>query len=445
MAAVALLAGCGSDKSSIDSSTTASSTAVTGSTETLARAPSTTATPTSSTIPTQDVRVVYVAQGGAWLWAESGERRQLIDGDVAAALPDRVGGLVYQMIPKGQWAADPDPSAVWAARWSWRGVGSPEPILWRPELGEPVVAVEAPADGKVELVDVALADGHTLVAYVRTHYIGVIASAEGENPWWDAAIAELVVKDLFTDAEQVVYEQSVGWEYDALVPSLGDEEVAVVVHPYGGDVPSLLRYRFDGTVVGPARSPSQCASYCEMVADAPPSGPTLAMAVRAGASPGIVVEIVDRRSGSVVTSATLASDGLPRAVDTAGGRALVSVEVPEAIERSSWPTLRRGDEGEWVRVLQQLLPSDEYLMPDGRFGQATEAAVLALQSEYGLPQTGVVGEAEHRLLAGGIGRLDQPVVVEADGSMRTLDVFPTDGVIPVVRWGVGPTVVLWSE
>ena len=90
MAAVALLAGCGSDKSSIDSSTTASSTAVTGSTETLAPAPSTTATPTSSTIPTQDVRVVYVAQGGAWLWAESGERQQLIDGDVAAALPDRV-------------------------------------------------------------------------------------------------------------------------------------------------------------------------------------------------------------------------------------------------------------------------------------------------------------------------------------------------------------------
>ena len=53
------------------------------------------------------------------------------------------------------------------------------------------------------------------------------------------------------------------------------------------------------------------------------------------------------------------------------------IEVPEAIERSSWPSRRRGEEGGWVRVLQQLRPSDGHLMAGGRFGQATDAAGLA--------------------------------------------------------------------
>ncbi len=62
--------------------------------------------------------------------------------------------------------------------------------------------------------------------------------------------------------------------------------------------------------------------------------------------------------------------------------------------------LQTGDTGDKVRQLQYMLsvlsayiPAIPPVTVDGVFGQATRAAVLAAQRRFGLPETGVVGEA----------------------------------------------------
>jgi hypothetical protein len=54
--------------------------------------------------------------------------------------------------------------------------------------------------------------------------------------------------------------------------------------------------------------------------------------------------------------------------------------------------LRRGDDGEWVTYLQQLLMDFGYYtgVLDGDYGGGTERAVRAFQVAYQLPETGVV-------------------------------------------------------
>ncbi|MEA5573145.1 peptidoglycan-binding domain-containing protein [Calothrix sp. UHCC 0171] len=59
---------------------------------------------------------------------------------------------------------------------------------------------------------------------------------------------------------------------------------------------------------------------------------------------------------------------------------------------SSLPTLRFGDFGQSVRVLQRLLRSNGYpISIDGSFGPVTESAVRAFQSRRGLVVDGIVG------------------------------------------------------
>lgn len=66
------------------------------------------------------------------------------------------------------------------------------------------------------------------------------------------------------------------------------------------------------------------------------------------------------------------------------------------------PTLRRGDNNEYVRVMQQYLVNNGYsLKPtktaangcDGIFGADTEATLIAFQAEHGLPTDGVCDAA----------------------------------------------------
>jgi peptidoglycan hydrolase-like protein with peptidoglycan-binding domain len=66
------------------------------------------------------------------------------------------------------------------------------------------------------------------------------------------------------------------------------------------------------------------------------------------------------------------------------------------------PALRRGDSGEWVEYLQRLLVNAGYSPGtiDGEFGDATEQAVVSVQSSYGLTADGVVGPATWTLLTG---------------------------------------------
>src|SRR5690606_24889874 len=57
----------------------------------------------------------------------------------------------------------------------------------------------------------------------------------------------------------------------------------------------------------------------------------------------------------------------------------------------SWPTVRRGDQGERVRTVQYLLRQHgDSLTADGAFGPMTEAAVRDFQSKRGLAVTGIV-------------------------------------------------------
>ena len=58
------------------------------------------------------------------------------------------------------------------------------------------------------------------------------------------------------------------------------------------------------------------------------------------------------------------------------------------------PTLRKGDAGEDVKRLQELLNGYGYkLDPDGKFGPATEGAVKAFQQGHSLKADGIVGPA----------------------------------------------------
>ena len=64
------------------------------------------------------------------------------------------------------------------------------------------------------------------------------------------------------------------------------------------------------------------------------------------------------------------------------------------------PTLRFGDRGSAVRVLQRLLTSKGYpISTDGDFGVLTETAVKAFQSRKGLVSDGIVGSRTWRALS----------------------------------------------
>lgn len=70
-----------------------------------------------------------------------------------------------------------------------------------------------------------------------------------------------------------------------------------------------------------------------------------------------------------------------------------------AASSSRLPTLRFGDSGEAVRILQQLLVANGFpINVDGSFGAVTETAVKAFQSRRGLVADGVVGSRTWRQL-----------------------------------------------
>ncbi|BAY83213.1 peptidoglycan binding domain-containing protein [Calothrix parasitica NIES-267] len=64
------------------------------------------------------------------------------------------------------------------------------------------------------------------------------------------------------------------------------------------------------------------------------------------------------------------------------------------------PTLRFGDRGNSVRILQRLLIAKRYpITVDGDFGVLTETAVKAFQSRRGLVADGIVGPRTWRALS----------------------------------------------
>lgn len=71
---------------------------------------------------------------------------------------------------------------------------------------------------------------------------------------------------------------------------------------------------------------------------------------------------------------------------------------PTAVNRL--PTLRFGNRGNSVRILQRLLIAKRYpISVDGDFGVLTETAVKAFQSRRGLVADGIVGPRTWRALS----------------------------------------------
>ncbi len=431
------------------STTTSASAATTG-------AP-TTIPPTTTGEPTSPVVLLVVDVDGVRLWSEAGERRVLTGRSVASALSDRVGGIVFQELETGAWRpVDSTESA--AATWRWIGEGSPQPIRRLRTLdGTDEIVVRPPADGWVQPVDTAIVDGRPTLAYVRTRYYPITATGPDTNPWWNSAKAELVVHDLVTGHEQVMRTQDVGWEFDYRTPSLGEKMVADSVRDYGGGS-HLELWSLDGS---PVSVPYEPPSW--FVADLPPVGQELVYAAVQLDGAGqptdtIDVAVVDQRSGAVATrtALTVAKESAPASLDTVDGRSLVLVvgQVPSTTP----PELRRGDEGQWVRVVQEQLgewlrgqpSSTQYLAPDGVFGTRTEAQVKAYQAVSGLPVTGFVDAVTWQRLGVPETGLENPYLVEPDGSARQLPLFDVAGA-PVRETQVAPhlsgnvTITLWSE
>lgn len=403
------------------------------------------------------VELLVTDADGVWLWSEDGERRQVVDVPVGAAVPDRVGGIVYQPLETGQYRPAAvelgDAGDLAVARWGWVGEGAGQPIWRQPRVGElATVVVEPPSDGIVRLADTAIVDGDPVVAYVPTRYLEVRATETTTNPWWDSAIAELVVRDLVTGTEQVIRTQSVGWEYGPRTPTIGDTFVVDVIHEYG-EGQAIELWSADGN---PLDVPFEVPYCCELVGDASPSGSWLVYATTSrddtGRPTGVIdLEVVDLRTGAALMSTTIAIDDNVSlvSIDTVASRSLVVTAQRGPVRIEDAPELRRGDRGRWVQSLQLALSTgpDIYLAPDAVYGPRTEAAVRELQAASGLDATGVVDAATWEIalsVSGGwIGRIADPVLVEADGSSRTLPAWGGDALNANVH--AGPAMTLWVD
>ena len=104
-------------------------------------------------------------------------------------------------------------------------------------------------------------------------------------------------------------------------------------------------------------------------------------------------------------------------------------DVFEGEESADRPVLQRSDKGTEVALLQKELIERNYLydVANGSFGAKTEQAVIKLQSDAGLPQTGVVDDATWKALGSHIAKFvaqeDMGLVLyalefEEDGTLR---------------------------
>jgi peptidoglycan hydrolase-like protein with peptidoglycan-binding domain len=74
--------------------------------------------------------------------------------------------------------------------------------------------------------------------------------------------------------------------------------------------------------------------------------------------------------------------------------------MSEVTATINMPTLRRGDTGLVVKILQKLLNAYGYkLKVDGSFGPITEAAVKDFQKKYSLTVDGIAGPKTFDALA----------------------------------------------
>lgn len=112
-----------------------------------------------------------------------------------------------------------------------------------------------------------------------------------------------------------------------------------------------------------------------------------------------VIEAMGTISGVTTTKVTAGKWthwGELKDVDLAAQEPQEGASLPKD-DKILYPTIKRGNKGENVRILQQLLMERGYRLPrygaDGDFGSETEAAVKAFQKANGLKVDGIAGPA----------------------------------------------------
>lgn len=362
VAAVALVAAACADDG--EPATTTVSTTV----STTAPAP-TTPTTAATTVPAEAVTLLVADGAGIRLWSDDGRERTVLARPAAVALPDRVGGIVYQEAETGRWEQDLGGDRV---RWRWVGEGAPQPIrrLASLDAAEQTV-VSPPAGASLRALDVALVEGRPTLAYLRIRHVEVPTEEV-----FASALADFVVRDLVSGEERVLRTQEVGWEFDDRSPALGDDLAIDVIAAYGGDYRTVEYRGLDGRVLAAPYEPPDAVAVdpasgirnwcgpelgCELRADLAPAGPQLAYARLTGVMGAeqdpprpLEVVVVDRRTRTelVRVAATVPSSSiLAPSMDTVGGRTLVGL--------LTWAT--RADQASPVAFLQDPL----LVEPDG--------------------------------------------------------------------------------
>jgi len=114
------------------------------------------------------------------------------------------------------------------------------------------------------------------------------------------------------------------------------------------------------------------------------------------------------------------------------------VTPPPTQDNGPTPILKRGDKGEKVKTVQQLLSGAGFQVDaDGDFGPATESAVQRYQKAHNLTVDGIVGPATWTALLAFLGGDAQPVLGEDyDGYLESIKT--ADGKIQVSGWGIDP-------
>src|SRR5262249_49166784 len=97
-------------------------------------------------------------------------------------------------------------------------------------------------------------------------------------------------------------------------------------------------------------------------------------------------------------------------------------ETPASLRKRRFvagePQLQKGDSGEWVQYLQQLLQSSGYWSgdADGSFGDELEQVVMQLQSSNGVSADGIVGAGTWAVLTRESAEASESTAAEASES-----------------------------
>ena len=128
-----------------------------------------------------------------------------------------------------------------------------------------------------------------------------------------------------------------------------------------------------------------------------------------------------RSAGDFAAVYNLSEDGLRYLARTTDYSAAPTYTPPTIITDPTVPSLQIGSKGEAVRRLQQTLSSFGYPAgtADGTYGQKTAAAVKYLQSQLGLPETGVADSYIQQLVTSGSIPTYSPYAALKQGDIST--------------------------